>query len=310
MSGHVATTPGAAGHRAAASQGRQRRWAQALSYGLHGVLVLFFLMPLVFMFVSAFKGDELQLLKDMGGLAAFVPSGDSSLQNFRDVFARGSFVPAFINSVVTVATTVLLGVLVNSMFAYALARFRFRGRELLLAAVVALIIVPFEAIAVPLLLLVNQLPWWSGADGWALGWLDSYQVQVLPFVAHAFSVYLFYQFFIALPRDLEEAALMDGASRWRIYWSIVLPLSKPVIATVVVLQFLARWGDLLWPVMAVRSEALATLPLAMQTFFGQYPRQWGDVMAFAAMATVPTLLLFLVFQRWFVRSAVSSGIKG
>ena len=89
-----------------------------------------------------------------------------------------------------------------------------------------------------------------------------------------------------------------------------LVLSKPVIATVTVLQFLARWGDLLWPVMVVRGDTYATLPLAMQSFFGQYPRHWGDVMAFAAMATLPTLLIFVVFQRWFVRSAVSSGIKG
>ena len=280
-----------------------------LWYLANTVLALFFLMPMVFLFVSALKGDELQLLKDMGSLAAFVPQGELSLKNFRDVFARTSFSLALLNSLFTVSITVALGVLVNSMLAYALARFKFRGRQLLLSVVIALIIIPFEAIAVPLLLLVNELPWW-GAEGLQRGWLDSYQVQVLPFIAHAFSVYLFYQFFVALPKDLEEAALMDGAGRWRIYWSIVLPLSKPVIATVAVLQFLSRWGDLLWPVMAVRGEEFATLPLAMQTFFGQFPRQWGDVMAFAVMATVPTLLLFIVFQRWFVKSAISSGIKG
>jgi multiple sugar transport system permease protein len=278
-------------------------------YAVNAVLVLFFLMPLVFLFVSAFKGDELQLLKDMGSFAAFVPQGELSWQNFRDVFARTSFGLALFNSLLTVSITVALGVLVNSMLAYALARFKFRGRQTLLAVVIALIIIPFEAIAVPLLLLVNELPWF-GAEGLQRGWLDSYQVQVLPFIAHAFSVYLFYQFFVGLPKDLEEAALMDGAGRWRIYWSIVLPLCKPVIATVAVLQFLSRWGDLLWPVMAVRGEEFATLPLAMQTFFGQFPRQWGDVMAFAVMATVPTLLLFIVFQRWFVKSAISSGIKG
>ena len=278
-------------------------------YAVNAALVLFFLMPLVFLFVSAFKGDELQLLKDMGSLAAFVPQGVLSWQNFRDVFARTSFGLALFNSLLTVSITVALGVLVNSMLAYALARFKFRGRQTLLAVVIALIIIPFEAIAVPLLLLVNELPW-LGAEGFQRGWLDSYQVQVLPFIAHAFSVYLFYQFFVGLPKDLEEAALMDGAGRWRIYWSIVLPLCKPVIATVAVLQFLARWGDLLWPVMAVRGEEFATLPLAMQTFFGQFPRQWGDVMAFAVMSTVPTLLLFIVFQRWFVKSAISSGIKG
>jgi multiple sugar transport system permease protein len=135
-------------------------------------------------------------------------------------------------------------------------------------------------------------------------------VQILPFIAHPFSIYLVHQAFAALPKDLEEAARMDGASRWRIYWSIALPLSKPVIATVAVLQFLARWGDLLWPVLVVRGPGHATLPLAMQTFFGQYPRHWGEVMAFAALATLPTLALFLALQGWFVRSVVSGGIKG
>ncbi|MCR5863856.1 MULTISPECIES: carbohydrate ABC transporter permease [Aquincola] len=290
----------------APSQSRQNLVAKLAQYALHAVLCAFFIFPLLFMFVSAFKTDEAQLLRDMNSLAAFLPQGELSLGNFIEVFNGSSFVRAFFNSLFTVSVTVVLGILVNSMLAYALARFRFFGREVLLSIVVALIIIPFEAIAVPLLLLANQLPWFTGE----VGWLDSYRVQIIPFIANAFSVYLFYQFFIALPKDLEEAALMDGAGRLRIYWSIVLPLSKPVIATVAVLQFLARWGDLLWPIMVVRGETYATLPLAMQTFFGQFPRQWGDVMAFAAMATLPTLLVFLIFQRWFVRSAISSGVKG
>ena len=286
---------------------RASAWRQkAALYAVHALLVAFFLFPLLFMLVSSIKIDEAQLLQDMNGLSAFWPRGELGWANFRDVFAQSPFARAFVNSLFTVGVTVVIGIFVNSMLAYALARLRFPGRRLLLATVVSLIIIPFEAIAVPLLLLVNELPWFSGERGW----LDSYHVQIIPFVAHAFSVYLFYQFFISLPKDLEEAALMDGAGHWRIYWSIVMPLSKPVIATVAVLQFLARWGDLLWPVMVVRGDEFATLPLAMQTFFGQFPRQWGDVMAFAAMATAPTLILFLVFQRWFVRSAISSGIKG
>jgi multiple sugar transport system permease protein len=288
------------------SQRRQDRLAGVLQYGLHAALTAFFLFPLLFMVVSAFKSDEAQLLRDMGSLRAFIPCGEISLRNFARVLQDSWFPRALFNSVFTVSVTVTLGILVNSLLAYALARFRFPGRRLVLAAVVALIIIPFETIAVPLLVLVNQLPWFGGVRGW----LDSYQVQIIPFIAHAFSVYLFYQFFAALPRDLEEAALMDGAGRLRIYWSIVLPLSRPVLATVAVLQFLARWGDLLWPVLAVRGERYATLPLAMQAFFGQYPRHWGEVMAFATMATLPTLVLFLACQRWFVRSAVSSAIKG
>jgi multiple sugar transport system permease protein len=286
-----------------------RRGAKALQYGLMLLLALFFLLPLAFMFVSAFKSDELQLLADMGSLRALLPVGTLSLHNFERVIENSGFVRALVNSLLVVSVTVLLGLLVNSMLAFALARLQFRGRNLVLGLVIALIIVPFEAVAVPLLMLVNQLPWWADG-GLARGWLDSYQVQVIPFIANAFSVYLFYQFFIGLPKDLEEAALVDGANWWQIYWRVVLPISGPAIATVAVLQFLARWGDLLWPVMTVRGDQFATLPLAMQTFFGQFPRHWGEVMAYAMLATLPTLLVFIVCQRWFVKSAVSSAIKG
>ncbi len=284
----------------------QQRLGQVLWYAANALLVLFFVFPLLFMVVSAFKTDEAQLLRDMASFRAFLPVGDIGWAHFAQVLGNTNFLRALANSVFVVGATVVLGVYVNSMLAYALARLDFAGRGVLTAAMVSLIIVPFEAIAVPLLLLVNQLPWVDGASGW----LDSYHVQIIPFVANAFSVFLFYQFFIALPQDLEDAARMDGASHWRIYWSIVLPLSKPVIATVVVLQFLARWGDLLWPVMVVRGPHYETLPLAMQTFFGQFPRQWGPVMAFAVMTTLPTLAVFVLFQRWFVRSAISVAIKG
>lgn len=283
----------------------RRLAARAAHYGLLAALAAFFLAPLLVMFVSAFKSNELQLLRDLGSTRAFLPCGELSLHNFSAVLADTPFLRALANSLGTVGITVALGILVNSMLAYALARFRFRGRDSLLAAIIALIIIPFESLALPLLMLVNQLPWFGGH-----GWLNSYHVQILPFIAHPFSIYLFHQAFAALPKDLEEAARMDGASRWRIYWSIALPLAKPVIATVAVLQFLARWGDLLWPVLVVRGAGHATLPLAMQTFFGQYPRHWGEVMAFAALATLPTLALFLAIQGWFVRGVVSSGIKG
>jgi multiple sugar transport system permease protein len=279
--------------------------SRAAHYALHAALTASFLAPLLVMFVSSFKGDELQLLRDLGGTRAFLPCGELSWRNFSAVLVETPFLRALGNSLGTVGITVALGVLVNSMLAYALARFRFRGRDGLLAAIIALIIIPFESLALPLLMLVNQLPWFGGH-----GWLNSYQVQILPFIAHPFSIYLFHQAFAAMPAELEDAARMDGASWWRIYWSIVLPLAKPVIATVAVLQFLARWGDLLWPVLVVRGAGHATLPLAMQTFFGQYPRHWGEVMAFAALATLPTLALFLAIQGWFVRSVVSSGIKG
>jgi multiple sugar transport system permease protein len=281
------------------SLSRRQTTANVLSYVGLVALALFFLFPLIFMFVSAAKGDEAQVLKDMSSTKAFIPYGSIGVTNFLDVFKRVPFGLAFFNSCLIVASIVALNLLINSMFAYALARIRFPGRNLLLTVVISLIIIPFEAVAIPLLLLVNRF-----------GWLDSYHVQIIPFAASAFSIYLFYQFFISLPKELEEAAFVDGANRWRIYWQVVVPLSGPVFATVTVLQFLAMWGNLLWPVLVVRGERFSTLPYQMQTFFGQPPQQWGDIMAYATMATLPTLIIFLVFQRAFVRSVVGSGVKG
>jgi multiple sugar transport system permease protein len=279
---------------------------RGLNYLLLIALACFFLFPIVFMLVSSIKNNEMQVTGDMGSLYAFIPQGDIGFKNYFDVFAQLNFGRLMFNSVFIVTTMVLMGLLVNSLIAYALARLRYRGRNLVLGVIIALIIIPFEAVAVPLLLLVNNLPWFGGASTW----LDTYHVQIIPFMADAFSIFLFYQFFIGLPKDLEEAALVDGASRFRIFWNIVVPLSRPVFATVAILQFLTHWGDFLWPLMVTRGEEVRPLTIGMQAFFGQDPRLWGDLMAFASMITVPVLIVFLLFQKWFVQSVATSGIKG
>lgn len=266
----------------------------------------FFLFPIVFMLVSSIKNNETQVMADMSSIFAFIPRGDLGIQNYVDVFNHLEFTTLLFNSTFVMLVTVLSGLLINSLIAYALARLRFKGRGLLLGIVVALIIVPFEAVAVPLLLLVNKLPWFGGATTW----LDSYHVQIIPFIADAFSIFLFYQFFINIPRDLEEAALVDGASLFRIYWKIVLPLSKPIFATVAILQALANWNRFMWPLMVTRGVDVRPLTVGMQAFFGQDPRIWGDLLAFASMITIPVLIVFLLFQKWFVQSVASTGIKG
>jgi multiple sugar transport system permease protein len=270
-----------------------------LNYLLMTILSIFFLFPIIFMLVSSIKNNETQVLMDMSTLYAFVPRGEIGVQNYYDVFDQMSFGRFMFNSVFIVGMMVIFGLMINSLIAYALARLRFKGRNLLLAIIIALIIIPLEAVAVPLLLLVNRF-----------GWLESYHVQIIPFMADALSIFLFYQFFIGLPRELEEAALVDGASLFRIYWSIILPLSRPVFATVAILQFLTHWGDFLWPLMVTRGEDFRPLPVAMQQFFSQDPKVWGDIMAFAAMITIPVLIVFLLFQKWFVQSVATTGVKG
>lgn len=275
-------------------------------YLIMTLLAVFFLFPIVFMLVSSIKNDEMQVMADMSTLYAFIPRGNLGLQNYADVFQRLDFSHLLFNSTFIMVMTVISGLLINSMIAYSLARLRFKGRNLLLGVIVALIIVPFEAVAVPLLLLVNRLPWFGGATTW----LDTYHVQIIPFIADAFSIFLFYQFFISIPKDLEEAALVDGASLFRIYWTIVLPLSRPIFATVAILQALTCWNRFMWPLMVTRGVDVRPLTVGMQAFFGQDPRLWGDLLAFASMITIPVLIVFLLFQKWFVQSVASTGIKG
>lgn len=264
---------------------------------LRVALVAFFLFPLLYMISESLNPDEMDILKHMAGIQAFFPA-KVGLQNYLDVFRRMPFGRFLFNSTFIVGSTILLGLLVNSMAAFAFARFSWRGRGAMLGVVVALMIIPFEAIAVPLLLVTN---WF--------GWLDSYAVQIVPFIANPFYIFLLYQFFARLPRELEEAAIIDGASWFRVFWRVALPLSKPALSSVAILHFLMQWGSFLWPVMVTRGPEYRPLTVAMQVFFGQFPRYWGDIMAFAAMMTVPVLLLFVLLQDAYVNSVARSGMK-
>jgi multiple sugar transport system permease protein len=262
------------------------------------VLAAFFLFPLVYMVASSFKADE-AVLAGSDSFGAFVPTPWVGLDNYTEAVSRASFPRVFMNSVIISGTIVSLGLIVNSLLGYALARLPFAGRRTIVVGVIALIIIPFEALAVPLLYLSAQL-----------GWLDTYHVQILPFVANPLFVYLFYTFFLNVPVSLEEAARVDGAGPVRVFVSVVAPLAKPAYATVAILGFLFSWGQLLWPVMVTRGIDVRPLPLGIGTFMTTPPVQWGDIMAYAAMMTLPLLVVFLIFQRYFVRGVAASGVKG
>ncbi|WP_454042272.1 carbohydrate ABC transporter permease [Cellulosimicrobium sp. Marseille-Q8652] len=278
---------------------------------LRSALVLFFALPIVFMLVSSLKPD-LQIFADLDSPRAFLPVGDVSLENYVGVFDRVPFARFILNSVVISGATIALGILVNSMAAFALARLRWRGKGVVLGLVLATLIVPFETLALPLLWWVNKLPSLE-ADGFSLafkqGWLDTYQVQIIPFIANAFSVYLFYQYFASIPRELDEAARMDGAGWFAIYRKVVMPLSGPAIATVAILTFLPAWNSYLWPLMVVQSEELRPVMIGLQYFF-QMNTSWGQVMAYSSLITIPVVALFLAFQRSFINSIAASGVKG
>jgi multiple sugar transport system permease protein len=286
-------------------------WRRVGGYAGRLLLVVFFAFPIVFMFVSSLKPDD-QIFKDLSSIKAFLPTGHVSLDNYATVFDT---VPAgrfLINSIMLAGLTVVLGLVVNSLAAFALSRLRWKGRTIVLAAIIATLVVPFETFALPMVWWVNKLPWLTVRGGvplWEFGWLDTYRVQFIPFIANAFAIYLLYSYFQSIPKDLDEAARVDGAGWFRIYRSVIMPLSGPAIATVSILTFLPAWNQYLWPLMVVQSEQLRPVMVGVSYFF-QLKVQWGPMMAYATLITIPVLVLFLCFQRAFIGSIASSGVKG
>lgn len=293
------------------SERRNRRIGSIFYYLAMSVFGIAFLFPLVFMFVSSLKPDS-QILQDVNSPAAFLPVGDISLDNYFGVFDRVPVAQFMFNSVLVTVLTVGLGLIVNSMAGFALSRLRWKGRVVVMALIIATLIVPFETIAVPMVYWVSQLPTLfmeGGVLKYDFGWLNTYQVQIVPFIANAFSIFLFAQYFSTIPASLDEAARIDGASWFTIYRRIIVPLSGPAFATVAILTFLPAWNQYLWPLMVVQKEGLRPVMVGMQYFF-QLNTAWGEVMAYTSLITLPVLLVFLVFQRAFVSSIAASGVKG
>ncbi len=315
MSTSIAARQGAARERRhggdADAAATRRRRRLLVGYVPMVLLALFFLFPLVFMFVSSLKPDA-QILSDIGSPQAFLPVGDISGQNYVDVFDRVPVVRFVLNSVLVTTLIVGLGLVVNSMAGFALSRLEWTGRKVVLTMIIATLIVPFETIAIPMVYWVSKLPTVvleNGLPMYDFGWLNSYHVQIVPFIANAFSIFLFTQYFSTIPRSFDEAARIDGAGWFTIYRRIIVPLSGPAFATVAILTFLPAWNQYLWPLMVVQQEDLRPVMVGMQYFFQVNPA-WGEVMAYTSLITLPVLVMFLAFQRAFVSSIASSGVKG
>ena len=283
------------------------RLATTSRYTLMILLAAIFALPLLFMVISSFK-PGLQILQDSSSLRAFLPVGDLSMQNYFDAFDRAPVARFIFNSILVTTVTLALGLFFCSLAAFALSCLRWKGQGIVLTIIIATFIVPFETIAVPLLMIVSRLPT-IGAEGFSYGWLNTYHVQIIPFIVDAFTIFLFVQFFKSLPYDLIEAARIDGASWFQIYARIIVPVSGPVFATAAILKGLVMWNQYLWPIMVVQSEQYRPVMVGLGYFF-QLNTAWGEIMAYLSVITIPILVLFLSLQRVFVESIASSGIKG
>lgn len=258
---------------------------------LAGALVV--LVPFLWMITTSLKSRRAVHLPPY-----LIPS-EFNWANFRLAWEADNFARFYLNSGVMAIGIVTGQVLFSSLAGYAFARLRFPGRNLLFFLVLATMMVPVYVTLIPSYLLVRDL-----------GWLNSYEGLIVPRLVSAFGIFLMRQHFLSIPRDLEEAALLDGAGRLRIWWSILMPLSGPAVATLAIFAFLFAWNDFLWPLIITTSPDLRTVQLGLANFTGRYGSDWTLLMAGTVTATLPALIVFAIGQRWFVRGAVMSGVKG
>jgi multiple sugar transport system permease protein len=274
----------------------QRRIELIMRYVLLITIALIVLVPLFWMLSTSFKPKSQWFAREI----EWIPR-TFTLENYTRIL-NNSTTPIglwFVNSIILATITTVLTLIVDSLAAYAYARLEFPGRKLIFAIMLSTLFLPGVMFLVPNFITVFRL-----------GLLNSFPGVFLPALAGVFGVFFLRQFFETIPKELEEAAQIDGANTFQTFWQVVLPLAKPALATLSVITFLASWNDFLWPLLILRDRALQTLPPGLRTLQGAYTSEYGQMMAGAAIAAVPVLILYLFMQRYIVESVATTGIKG
>jgi multiple sugar transport system permease protein len=264
-------------------------------YLVLAVAAIAFLYPFLWMAATTFKSPA-----EVGGLS-LLPA-QPTLENYRLMWTRAPFGRALFNSLL-VATTITMSVLVfGSAAAYALARLRFPGRQVLNAVTIAVLLVPAQLTLIPTYTLIVQF-----------GWIDSYAALIVPYAFNATAILILRQFFLQVPRSLIDSARLDGMGELRILFTVFWPLAKAPLATVGILTFMGAWNEVLWPLLVVRDEQLMTLPQLLTVFSlggGAGPRQLATKLAATMVLVVPVVAAYALLQRFFIESMASTGIKG
>ena len=256
-----------------------------------GALVLLF--PLYWMVITAFSGQGALT----SGPLRFFPA-DPTLDGFRRAFALLPFGSFFLNSTAIALVAMALSVTLNLLAGYVLAKYRFRGQQVVFVMIVSTLMIPVQVVMVPQFQLVA-----------GLGWINSYWAVIVPRAAEAFGIFLCRQFMLGIPDEVLEAARLDGAGHLRIFWSIVLPMSRPLIAVLVILTFMYRWNEFAWPLIVLNDQQLFTVPIGLAFLQGEYGTDYPALMGMALLSTLPVLVVFAIFQRQFVEGVARSGLR-
>lgn len=256
-------------------------------------LSLAFLLPIIWMLFASFRTKQ-----DLSTYPPTLTPRSWTFGNYVDVFSQLPFLHLYSNTFIYAGTVTLSSLLLDSMAAYALARLRFRGSTLIFIAMIVLLMMPIQVTLVPLYLLMHSLKLVNTLSG-----------LIIPRLADAFGIFFMRQFFLALPRDLEDAARIDGASEWRIFWQVIAPLARPALLVLGMFCFQANWNDLIWPLIMTSSVSGGTLPAGLSLFNGQHTVNYGVVMAGSVLSLLPVVILFLIVQKSFIQGIATTGAR-
>ncbi|HEY9859334.1 MAG TPA: carbohydrate ABC transporter permease [Candidatus Obscuribacterales bacterium] len=268
-------------------------WSQILSW-LNGLLLLagaaIVLLPLAVVFFTSLAPTQA-----VGNLSS---AAGWSWEHYREAWQRGNFLLAFANSGLVAIAVTGLQTITSALAGYALSRFQFWGRQAVLLVVLATLVIPFQLLVIPVFLILK----WGHL-------INTYGALILPTAANGFGIFLLRQYFQTIPVELEEAAALDGATRWQILWRVMLPLARPALVTLFLFTFIGEWNDLFKPLVFTTRPELQTVQLSLASFQEQFTNNWPLMMAAVVIATVPVVLLFLVGQRQFIQGIATTGIK-
>ncbi|UOF92394.1 carbohydrate ABC transporter permease [Fodinisporobacter ferrooxydans] len=228
----------------------------------------------------------------------WTPLSKLSFSSYRYILGNFPFGRWLLNSMIVAVIVTIGNLIVNTLAGYAFARFKFPLRGVLFYVFLATMMIPGQVLLVPIYMLLANL-----------GWINTYQGLTIPFLMSPFMIFLARQFFLGLPKELEEAAEVDGLGKWGTFFKIFLPLSRPLMATQVIFTFQGNWNAFLWPVLLTTGQHMYTLPVGLNSFYGQYNAYWNSVLAGVIMLTLPMILIFLIFQKQFVKGISTTGIK-
>lgn len=272
--------------------------------GIHGFLIfasLLSVFPFIWLISTSLKGNAENIF-------AYPPQiipHDFTFENYFGVWKRVNFVAYFFNSMIVAGFTVILNLLLSALAAYPLARMQFFGKKFAFFSVLATIMVPFQAIMLPVYLITLKLHLVDSVNNF-MGYLG----LVMPFAVSAFGIFLMRQAFLTIPKEMEEAAIVDGCNVFQIFFKVLLPMVKPSLAVLAIFTFIGSWGEFLWPSIVLTKESMYTLPVGVNNLQGMFSSNWRFIAAGSILATIPIVIFFLAMQKYFISGENEGAVKG